>query len=215
MDKYIGNYSVKDPNVESPLFISSGTFADKVFTWNISPKTALMLDEVTFVTGQIRSYMTNDLSDSEDAQLMSSIARIHSRISALPSAEDPSHTNYGDYMYESCRIASTVYIRAIQTCTLFSEACTSAEVEALHRVSSRVPLQTWKSMPGLWLFILLIGNPRARFCGEGRLSRALTRICSFSMALREWQVVVNIMETFLCVQRWIRERGSKRLFLEV
>lgn len=66
-------------------------------------------------------------------------------------------------------------------------------------------------MPGIWLFILLVANAGARFTREGRLSRALTRICSFSIALRDWQALVNLIGSFLAAQKWIAERGRGRL----
>jgi len=66
-------------------------------------------------------------------------------------------------------------------------------------------------MPGVWLYILLVANAGARFTREGRLSRALTRICSFTIALRDWQALVNLMESFLAVQKWISEPGRGRL----
>ena len=46
---------------------------------------------------------------------------------------------------------------------------------------------------------------------EGRLSRALTRVCSFIIALRDWQALVNLMESFLAVQKWIAELGRGKL----
>jgi hypothetical protein len=81
----------------------------------------------------------------------------------------------------------------------------------LLEATSHVPLQKWKEMPGIWLFILLVANAGARFTREGRLSRALTRICSFSIALRDWQAMVNLMESFLAVQKWISEWGKEKL----
>jgi hypothetical protein len=197
--------------IESPLWISSGSFADKITTSGLNPATAQILDWMSFLTAQIRSSVLNNTSEARYPQIILSATRIYAQLSELPSANDPLHAATADFIYEAVRLSSLVYSRAILRHTKLSQSCSPDVISALLEATSHVPLGTWKEVPGIWLFILLVANAGARFTREGRLSRALTRICSFSIALRDWQALVNLMESFLAVQKWIAEQGSGKL----
>jgi hypothetical protein len=197
--------------IDSPLWIPSGSFAEKLSTSGLDPATARILDWMSFLTAQIRSSVLNDTSEARYPQIMLSTTRIYTQLSELPSAHDPLHGATADFIYEAVRLASLAYSRAILQRTKLSQSCSSDVLSALLEATSHVPLQKWKEMPGIWLFILLVANAGARFTREGCLSRALTRICSFSIALRDWQAMVNLMESFLAVQKWISEWGKEKL----
>jgi len=210
-DKFITDHKPTMQGIESPLWISSGSFVDRITTSGLNPATAQILDWMSFLTAQIRSSILNDTSQARYAQIMLSATYIYAQLSELPSAHDPLHSVTADFIYEAVRLASLVYSRAILHDIKLSQSCRPDAISALLEATSRISLQKWKEMPGIWLFILLVANAGARFTKEGRLSRALTRICSFSIALRDWQALVNLIESFLAVQKWIAERGRGRL----
>jgi hypothetical protein len=211
IDKFILDHKPTMQGIESPLWISLGSFADKITTSGLNPATAQILDWMSFLTTRIRSSVLNNTCEAKYAQIMLSATRIYDQLSELPSAYDPLHPATADFIYEAVRLASLIYSRAILRHTKLSQSYGPDALSALLEATSRVPLQTWKEMPGIWLYILLVANAGARFTRQGRLSRALTRICSFSIALRDWQALVNLMESFLAVQKWIAKRGRGRL----
>jgi hypothetical protein len=210
-DKFTPDHKPRMRGIDSPLWIATGSFAEKLPTSGLHPYTACVLDWMSFLTAQIRSSVLNDASEARYPQIMLSTTRIYAQLAELPSAMDPLHDAMGDFVYEAVRLASLVYTRAIMQRIKLSQACSPDALAELLEATSRVPLRKWKEMPGIWLFILLVANAGARFTREGRLSRALTRICSFSISLRDWQAMVNLMESFLAVQKWIAERGEREI----
>ncbi len=201
--------------IDSPLWISSGSFAAKTSTSRLQPATARILDWMSFLTAQLRSCILSATSAARYPQVMLSATRIHAQLSELPSAHDLCRSpSADDFLYEAVRLAALVYSGAILRHIRLSQSCGPDALAALLEAASRVPLRRWKELPGIWLFILLVANAGARFTREGRLSRALTRICSFSIALRDWQALVNLLESFLAVQKWIAEMGVERCSLE-
>jgi hypothetical protein len=199
----------------SPLSGShQAAFADKITTSGLNPATVQMLDWMSFLTAQTRSSALNYPSEVRYAQIMLSATCIYARLSELPPAHDPLHPAAVDFIYEAVRLASLaslVYSNAILRHVKLSQSCGPDAISALLEATSRISLQKWEEMPGIWLFILLVANAGARFTREGRLSRALMRICPFSIALRDWQALVNLMESFLAVRKWIAERGGGEL----
>lgn len=52
-------------------------------------------------------------------------------------------------------------------------------------------------------------NPYAKDLQDGVHLRYLLRFCATSVAVREWQVLVNVMEVFGMVQEWVGRRGDQ------
>lgn len=121
---------------------------------------------MSFLTTQIRSSVLNDTSEARYAQIMLSVTHIYAQLSELPPAYDPLHPATADFIYEAVHLASLVYNRAILRNIKLSQSCGPEAISALLEATSRIPLQKWKEMPGVWLFILLIANAGARLRGR-------------------------------------------------
>ena len=207
-DKFVSDHDAY-PGHESPFWISGTSFVDKVEVWHLHHITAVVLDQISFLTAQIRISIFNEPSDLGYPQLMLAIARSHGWISTLPSAYDPGHPTTNDFIYEAVRLTAVVYCRAFLYHTPLSQTITDEEVDAILDTISHITLSRWKDIPGVWLFVLLVLNSGTKFRREGQLSRAMARICSFSIGLPDWQTFVNIMESFCAVQRWINTHGTQ------
>jgi hypothetical protein len=208
IDKFVADHDAY-PGHESPLWISGTSFVDKVDVWKIHHITAVVLDQISLLTAQTRVSVFNDPSDLEYPQLMLAITRAHAWISALPSAYEPDHPTTDDFIYEAVRLTAVIYCRALLHHTPLSQTITNEEVDATLEAISHISLSRWKDIPGVWLFILLVVNSGTKFCREGQLSRALARICSFSIGLPDWQTFVNLIESFCAVQKWINIHGTQ------
>lgn len=198
-------YKIEDPAFDSPLFVSSSTFAEKAKTNGLLPTTSQILDQMTWIICQIIRYCYGQYPDFDWPRLLAFTINIRDWIESLPSAGQPNLNSTGDFVYECVRITSLVYCRAIISKLPFSVACHQEDIDGLFIAMSRVPLSRWKQISGIWCWILLALNPCARNLRDGIQLRSLMKICAFALAQREWQLLVNIMEVFMALQRWIRE----------
>ena len=196
--------------LDSPLFLSSGCFADKCVLYGIYSDTAQILDHMNFITKQVLSYAFGETSELEWTKFMRTALGIQDRISAMSSSDRLGQGKAIDRVHETCRLSALIYVKAIVTYTPLGQACQSGELAAILAVARLVPLYIWKRMPGVWIFILLVLNPAARYHPGGKFWRSLLRISAGTIGAVDIQVSENIFEIFLIVQRWLREPGKKQ-----
>jgi hypothetical protein len=196
----------KDRSFDSPLFLFSGSFLNNVNTGELLPTTARILDAMTYIISQIVNYSQGHHPDFELKTLLLKTINLHKHISSLPSASKPGLASTNDYVYESVRIVALINCRAIIYNIPFSLACQEDDNKQLFTAINRVPLTRWKSLSGIWIWVLLSMNPYARELQNGVQLRHLMRFCACSIAVREWQALVNVMEAFIALQSWIKER---------
>jgi hypothetical protein len=140
--------------------------------------------------------------------LKATTINVRDYIRSLPSKSENDFRTSDFFIYESVRIVSLINCRAIISKLPFSIACRPEDRKHLSKTINRVPLSRWRQISGIWSWILLTINPQARDLQEGVHLRYLMRFCATSHALREWQSLVNISESFLAIQRFIRESGE-------
>jgi hypothetical protein len=201
-DGFAPSYMTRDRSFDSPLFLSSGSFADKVKTGELLSITARILDEMTYIISQVINYCHSQNPDVEWNSLLMTTISIRDHIGSLPSASKIGFATTDDFIYECVRIVALI------NCLPFSVACRQEDHEHLFTAISRVSPSRWKRLSGVWSWVLLTMNPRARDLQDGIHLRYLMRFCACSHALGEWQTHVNIMEAFLAMQRWIRETAE-------
>jgi|HubBroStandDraft_4_1064222.scaffolds.fasta_scaffold236893_1 hypothetical protein len=170
---------------------------------------------MTFLVTGARSHCFGTMSDIECRNFLLTALRIQGHLTSLPSANIKNQRVTGDFMYETVRLAALVYCRAIINHIPFSEACRPADLRTMFSAMSQISLSEWKRFPGVWLFVLLSMNPAARNIPAGINLRSLLKISCFALAAWEWQVYVNVMESYIYVQRWIRTLRKRRILPEV
>lgn len=167
-----------------------------------------MLEQMTWIISQIIGYCYGQNSDFDWSRILIMTIDIREWIESLPSVSQANLTGTENFVYECVRITSLVYCRAIISKLPFSIACRQEDFEGVFAAIGRVPLSRWKNISGIWCWILLALNPRARNLKDGILLRSLLKICAFALAQREWQLLVNLMEASMALQRWIRETSD-------
>jgi hypothetical protein len=207
-DGFAPSYMSRDRSFDSPLFLSSGSFADKVKNGELLPITARILDEMTYIISEIINSCHGQNPDFEWNSLVRKTISIRDHIGSLPSASKIGLATTDDFIYECVRIVALINCRAIISKLPFSIACRQEDHEHLFTAISRVSPSRWKRLSGVWSWVLLTMNPRARDLQDGIQLRYSMRFCACSHAIREWQTHVNIMEAFLAIQRWIRDTGK-------
>jgi hypothetical protein len=167
---------------------------------------------MTFISDDVRSIVLGEKPDKQRSSVLLAATKTLERISSLRSANEVNHPATKDYMYDSCRLAALLYLKAITTFTQFSKVCHYDELQEMFAALTQVPLSRWKPLSGVWLFILLsINPPKESFFPGPNFSTFLKR-SAFFMATWDWQSFVNNMETYLCVQKWIRYPKESRAF---
>lgn len=205
-DAFDASYKTKDRCFESPLFMSGDSFADTLESRGLLPDTAKILDEMTSIIAQIVDYRHR--SDFENQCFLAKTKNFQQHILALPSADIRDLPSTSDYIYESIRLTTKITLRAILSEIPFSIACSEKDLAQLYEAINRVPLTKWKKLSGVWSWVLLTINPKAKDLQVGVRLRYELRFAAVMHAVREWQGCVNAMEVFLEVQKWIRSEGK-------
>jgi len=193
---------------DSPLFLSSGSFADKRSEVGLHAITMQMLDDLTLVLNDIRSVILGENSESKHSNILQTAIGTQERMLSLRSANEANHPTTKDYIYETCRLTVLIYLRAIINHTQFSKAWHPEELQDLFSAIILTPMHYWKPLSGVWLFVLLSINPPGDDLYPGAMFKFFLKTSSFHMAAWDWQCWVNIMETYLALQKWIRTPGD-------
>ncbi|GAB1313810.1 hypothetical protein MFIFM68171_04020 [Madurella fahalii] len=114
-----------------------------------------------------------------------------------------------DYVYQSVRLSALLYSRAIMRRQPFSLVVNSAEFLQLWTTTWRVPLSTWRSLLGVFNWILLPIVPvSARADGGGtsshdRFVKGTMNITLLQMGMDNWEIACQVMDAALSLQRWL------------
>ncbi|KXX74417.1 Oleate activated transcription factor 3 [Madurella mycetomatis] len=115
-----------------------------------------------------------------------------------------------DYVYQSVRLSAILYSRAIMRRQPFSLVVTPAESLQLWTTTWRVPLSTWRSLLGIFNWILLpIVSVSGRPDGGGsasshdRFVKGTMNISLFQMGMDNWEIACQVMDAGLSLQRWL------------
>lgn len=117
-----------------------------------------------------------------------------------PATEPP------DYVYQAVRLAALMYSQAIKLRRPFSAIVSTDDFLQLWTTCWRVPLSTWRSLLGVfnWLLVPLIP------CGKrphDRFVKAMLNVSLFQIGMDNWEIACGAMEGALKLQRWL---GAER-----
>jgi hypothetical protein len=187
-------------HLDSPLLQSRIRFIDSTSELQISPETAIILDDMRFLTTSVISMTKNELSSpQEKAKFLATATWIRKRLS---SPLDPALAR--DFIYQSVRAVATAYSAAILSHTPLSQACTAQNLRQLWTNMWRIPLSRWKQTPGIFFWLVLGVTPFARDKQEGRFLKGMLAATTIAIGLVDWDVVMGMLRGFLAVQRWLR-----------
>lgn len=149
--------------------------------------------------------------------------RLCRKVSCLPSAEVQGTDEFGDWKYESCRLAAVIYTTAIAQRVPFSAApllaSTTSLVSKLKAALERSDLSDcWGDMAGVLLWIALVGGAAAKNlpkekAPERRYIAAISVRCAIKLAFQHRTAVLSTMRCLLKVQELCGTRASPALML--
>lgn len=110
-----------------------------------------------------------------------------------------------DYIYQTTRLAALLYTRAISHRLPFSLTVTPLEFESLWTTTWRVPLSTWRSLLGVfnWVLLPLVSSSRAMGTGHERYVRGMMNIGLLQAGMENWEVARGVMEGGVRLQAWL------------
>ncbi|KAK4244608.1 hypothetical protein C7999DRAFT_43755 [Corynascus novoguineensis] len=117
-----------------------------------------------------------------------------------------------DHVYQAVRLAALLYSRAIMHRRPFSRVVAPDVFLRLWTTVWRVPLSTWRSLLGVFAWVLVPIAPRREGSGgsgggtaqpHDRFVKGLLRVCLFQMGMDSWEVAGAAMESGLQLQRWL------------
>jgi hypothetical protein len=209
-DRFLPAYRPVKRSFDSPLYMSSGFFAEKGSEIGLHAITAQILDDLTLILTGVRSVILEGYSESKHSNILQTAILIQDRILLLRSANEANHPTSKDYIYETCRLVALTYLRTIINHAYFSKAWHPEELQELFSAIILTPMHYWKPLSGVWLFVVLSINPPREDLYPGAMFKFFLKTSSFHMAAWDWQCWVNIMETYLALQKWIRTPGIIR-----
>jgi hypothetical protein len=198
------NSSPPPINLSTPFILSQQTFLFNAAHLGITSETALILDDISFLTDSILT------SSSTPHQIHEISTWILSRISSLPPLLPPSTPpSQASNIHTTIRLTAAVYLHSICTPSPLSQ-CSLKELDILWDSIWKTSLERWKKIPGIFLWVILVVNCMVGERDHGRLSKMMVKGASIYLALEDWGVAMGCLRGFVGVQRWLREESSKR-----
>ncbi|KAK5652432.1 hypothetical protein OQA88_10476 [Cercophora sp. LCS_1] len=107
-----------------------------------------------------------------------------------------------DFIYKAVRLAALMYSQAIKFRRPFSAIVSTDDFLQLWTTCWRVPLGTWRSLLGVfnWLLVPLVP------CGKrphDRFVKAMLNVSLFQIGMDNWEIACGAMEGALKLQRWL------------
>lgn len=122
-------------------------------------------------------------------------------------------------LYTAVRLTASLYTRAIVDRLPLSEICADEDALAILAASWRVPLDRWRGVVGVFLFIVVAIVPtlhqRSDAAGGGgiyshihtRFAKSILQIGLMNVALVDWPACREMMSRALRLQRWLRNNA--------
>lgn len=203
-------------------------FADLKHKLYLSDEAAIILDDVRFLTFSIVSPGTSTCA-CHPAKIRSTASWMHNRIQDLdiliPQATDGNGTNLRANAEEAIvtatiRLAALIYTYAIMSVRPISHVKDDKTTKILCDNLRVVSSNTWKRIPGIFLWLLAVATPQIpdKYRGDGcvdvekdlrnKYLRRKMATAAQVIGQEEFNLSIWYLRSFWVVQRWIEgQRG--------
>ena len=120
-----------------------------------------------------------------------------------PSPPAPTQTDAPDFVYQAVRLAALMYSQAIKQRRPFSLVVGTGEFTRLWTTMWHVPLATWRSLLGVfnWLLLPLVSSGKST--PHDRFVKAMMNATLLQMGMDNWEIARGTMDAALKLQRWL------------
>ncbi|KAF4450614.1 hypothetical protein F53441_6275 [Fusarium austroafricanum] len=108
-----------------------------------------------------------------------------------------------DIMYRVIRKVALIYCTAILSRSPVSSACSEEDVMKIWGSIWQSGLTTWKSVLGIFAWVMVALATNCHKIGPGRLIKTLTISTMMSIGMENWDVFIHIGKTAFRLQRWL------------
>lgn len=117
-----------------------------------------------------------------------------------------------DYIYQSVRLAAILYSRAIMLRRPFKQIVTPAEHLQLWRTTWKVPLSTWRSLLGVfnWILLPLVSSSSTQeqdSNNHGHFVKGMLNVSLLQIGMENWELCGGVMDASVGLQRWLSGSG--------
>ncbi|KAK0670581.1 hypothetical protein QBC41DRAFT_221525 [Cercophora samala] len=117
-----------------------------------------------------------------------------------------------DYIYQSVRLAAILYSRAIMLRRPFKQIVTRAEYLQLWRTTWKVPLSIWRSLLGVfnWILLPLVSSSSSQeqdSNNHGHFVKGMLNVSLLQIGMENWELCSGIMDASVGLQRWLSGSG--------
>lgn len=191
-----------------PFVISISDFGNCTEQLQIREETAAILDDMRFLFLVLTRHVEDDTREEERRKLISTAKWVQGRIVLLPDGLDVVSPLASDHIYKSCRVAASIYCKAIVERTPLSKVCTAQDLNQLGASMWQVKLSRWKQTPGIFFFVLASVLSAAEDAPHGRFTKAMFRTTTSFIGLDYFELIDAALMAVVKLQRWLR-RGSE------
>ncbi|KAJ9141711.1 Oleate activated transcription factor 3 [Pleurostoma richardsiae] len=126
-----------------------------------------------------------------------------SSASHSPASSTPPPADQPDILYQAVRQAALIYSRAIASRRPFGAVVSQAQFLQLWTAMWRVPLGAWRSVLGVFGWVVLCITPAARGTPHDRFVKSMLTISLVQQSLEGWAVAEEAMGRAVELQAWL------------
>ncbi|TDZ34488.1 hypothetical protein C8035_v010631 [Colletotrichum spinosum] len=198
---------------DSPLLASSTSFESIAENLGLSAEAANILDDVRFLTNSVASLSSSSSSSSSSStadtvKIRTTASWLYSRLHDKDVLKATATTSESDWMLETIRLAAVIYSWAIRSLRQISEFEGDEVLEDAYVAMRKVSLTTWKKIPGIFLWIMLVAAPNAAPDAQGRFVRRKMAVTGLSIGFEDFVLGISYLKSFWNVQQWIAKEGD-------
>jgi hypothetical protein len=190
---------------DNPLYTSSTRLIDIVEFKDLGLLAVKILDDMKFLTNSLLTTQSAVANPQAIAKFEATALWTYDRVAALPAIAPTPSNSTEDLLYETIRLTAVIYCKAITSHTPFSRISQPALCASLWQTMWLISMSRWKQTPGIFLWVMLV----ACISLEHKAQRAFLNmniwVVTLYIDLSSHEVVVGCLNTFLKVQRWIKE----------
>ncbi|KAF4969246.1 hypothetical protein FSARC_3499 [Fusarium sarcochroum] len=112
-------------------------------------------------------------------------------------------TDLPDMVYRVVRKVALIWCQAIFNRSPISNFCSEQEIMLIWGSVWRSGLPMWKSVLGVFAWVMIAIASNCHKTGPGRLIKTLTVSTMMSIAVENWHIAIRISETALKIQRYL------------
>ncbi|KPA44271.1 6-hydroxy-d-nicotine oxidase [Fusarium langsethiae] len=116
--------------------------------------------------------------------------------------------NLPERMYLVVRRIALIYCKAISNRSPISTACSEEDITVIWPNIWQLGLPTWKSILGIFVWVMIALSTNCHKTRFGRLIKTLTVSTMMSLGMDDWHLFLDIAKTAFRIQRWLAEGGN-------